>query len=211
VYRDGSVESYVPYERLAVPRGALLAATAGVCVGVCVCLRSTDGYAVSNTVSNNLNACFDMNATADCRDDRLLSEAAAAAVGGVMPENISPSQRYRMLCCVAGRASTTYPPLQMRSTPFNYLFLFMCFLKYVTHLLSYLFTISRIIMLTLTKRNILIFFSCSSDEKGLPKKSGFPFISQNGNVIRKRCSRYVCCMHTMIVILIIELFISSHL
>ena len=35
VYRDGSVESYVPYERLAVPRGALLAATAGVCVCVC--------------------------------------------------------------------------------------------------------------------------------------------------------------------------------
>jgi hypothetical protein len=29
VYRDGSVESYVPFERLAVPRGALLAATAG--------------------------------------------------------------------------------------------------------------------------------------------------------------------------------------
>ena len=31
--------------------------------------------------------------SADCRDDRLLSEAAAAAVGGVMPENLSPSQR----------------------------------------------------------------------------------------------------------------------
>ena len=36
MYRDGSVESYVPYERLAVPRGALLAATAGEC-GVCLC------------------------------------------------------------------------------------------------------------------------------------------------------------------------------
>lgn len=34
---------------------------------------------------------------ADCRDDRLLSEAAAAAVGGVMPENLSPPQRCAQL------------------------------------------------------------------------------------------------------------------
>ena len=34
VYRDGSVESYVPFERLAVPRGALLAATAGETSGL---------------------------------------------------------------------------------------------------------------------------------------------------------------------------------
>ena len=62
-------------------------------------------------------------------------------------------------------------------------------------------------------KNILLFYSCSSDEKGLPKKSGFPFIIQNGSGIRKRCSKYVYCIHLIIVILIVfvDLSILSYL
>ena len=57
VYRDGSVESYVPFERLAVPRGALLAATAGEATQHCddtVTVTLLDNYFTLTLCHNTL-------------------------------------------------------------------------------------------------------------------------------------------------------------
>ena len=61
-----------------------------------------------NSRLSQFNQTNNMDAAADCRDDRLLSEAAAAAVGGVMPENISPSQRCATLCCAVLYCTVLY-------------------------------------------------------------------------------------------------------
>ena len=75
------------------------------------------------------------------------------------------------------------------SCQFNYLVIYESILVSLSFVMSIIFNWTY-----------LHIWMYSSDEKGLPKKSGFPFI--NHTTIRRRCSRCACTI-TLILILII--------